>query len=92
MESRTNSGDELSAPGSECSSRRPSKGSRRSSYRSNMAAGDTIEENPPRQYRVTILGAAGVGKSALTSQFLSSDHMNTYDSVGKIFFPLSKQE
>ena len=34
-------------------------------------------------YRVTILGAAAVGKSSLTSQFLSSDHMNTYDTVGK---------
>ena len=38
---------------------------------------------PPQQYRVAMLGASGVGKSALTSQFLSSDHMNTYDNVGK---------
>ena len=38
---------------------------------------------PAKQYRVTILGAAAVGKSSLTSQFLSSDHMNTYDTVGK---------
>jgi len=45
------------------------------------ATGETIEENPPKQYRVTMLGATGVGKSALTSQFLSSDHMNTYDTV-----------
>ncbi|CAB4060161.1 unnamed protein product [Lepeophtheirus salmonis] len=35
-------------------------------------------------YKVAMLGASGVGKSALTSQFLSSDDMNTYDSVGKI--------
>ena len=38
---------------------------------------------PPRRYKVTMLGAPGVGKSALTSQFLSSDHMNTYDNVGE---------
>ncbi len=31
-----------------------------------------------------MLGASEVGKSALTSQFLSSDHMNTYDTVGKL--------
>jgi hypothetical protein len=41
--------------------------------------------SPPKQYRVAMLGASGVGKSSLTSQFLSSDHMNTYDSVGKIW-------
>ncbi len=39
---------------------------------------------PPEAYRVAMLGASGVGKSALTSQFLSSDHMNTYDAVGKV--------
>ena len=38
---------------------------------------------PPEQFRVAMLGASGVGKSALTSQFLSSDHMNTYDNIGK---------
>ena len=40
---------------------------------------------PPKRYKVTMLGAPGVGKSALTSQFLSSDHMNTYDNVGEFF-------
>ena len=38
---------------------------------------------PPQAHRVAMLGASGVGKSALTSQFLSSDHMNTYDAVGE---------
>ena len=46
--------------------------------------GDQDQAPPLKQYRVTILGAAAVGKSSLTSQFLSSDHMNTYDTVGKI--------
>ena len=44
---------------------------------------------PPKRYKVTMLGAPGVGKSALTSQFLSSDHMNTYDNVGESFFLLN---
>ena len=34
-------------------------------------------------YRVVMLGGPGVGKSAICSQFLSSDHVNTYESVGK---------
>ena len=34
-------------------------------------------------YRVVMLGGQGVGKSAICSQFLSSDHVNTYESVGK---------
>jgi GTPase SAR1 family protein len=48
--------------------------------------------SPPKQYRVAMLGASGVGKSSLTSQFLSSDHMNTYDSVGKFQTRLSVRE
>jgi len=78
LSSRTNSGEDFSFAGSESSSRRPSKGSRRSSYRGSTAGGNPV---PAKQYRVTILGAAAVGKSSLTSQFLSSDHMNTYDTV-----------
>ena len=31
--------------------------------------------------RVLMLGASGVGKSALCTQFLSSAHINTYDWV-----------
>ena len=38
---------------------------------------------PVRSYRVSVMGAADVGKSSLTSQFLSSQHMNTYDTVGQ---------
>ncbi len=45
---------------------------------------EVVSGPPPRQYRVAMLGASGVGKSSLTSQFLSSDHMNTYDNVGEL--------
>ena len=31
--------------------------------------------------RVMMLGGAGVGKSSLCSQFLSSEHANTYERV-----------
>ena len=35
-------------------------------------------------HRVVMLGATGVGKTALTNQFMTSDYSNTYDaSLGK---------
>jgi hypothetical protein len=38
--------------------------------------------------RVLILGASGVGKTALTAQFMTSEYLNTYEaSLGK--WPLS---
>lgn len=37
-----------------------------------------------RRYRVVMMGDAGVGKTALVSQFMTSEYMNTYDaSLGK---------
>lgn len=36
------------------------------------------------KHRVVLLGDAGVGKTALVSQFMTSEYMNTYDaSLGK---------
>jgi GTPase SAR1 family protein len=36
------------------------------------------------KYRIVLLGDAGVGKTALVSQFMTSEYMNTYDaSLGK---------
>ncbi|KAF9797670.1 hypothetical protein SFRURICE_017865 [Spodoptera frugiperda] len=32
------------------------------------------------KYRVVLLGDAGVGKTALVSQFMTSEYMNTYDA------------
>ena len=31
-------------------------------------------------FRICVLGDTGVGKTALVNQFLTSEHMNTYDS------------
>lgn len=37
------------------------------------------------RYRVVMMGDAGVGKTALVSQFMTSEYMNTYDaSLGKL--------
>ena len=46
-------------------------------------SGVVASKLPVRSYRVSVMGAADVGKSSLTSQFLSSQHMNTYDTVGQ---------
>ena len=58
----------------------------------------TVHPPPPPQkkthtqhycvVRILMLGAPGVGKSSLCSQFLSSDHINTYVSVGRPFLIL----
>lgn len=38
----------------------------------------------PRRYRVVLFGDAGTGKTALVSQFMTSEYMHTYDaSLGK---------
>lgn len=40
---------------------------------------------PQRRYRVVMMGDAGVGKTALVSQFMTSEYMHTYDaSLGKL--------
>nr|XP_022913933.1 uncharacterized protein LOC111424575 isoform X1 [Onthophagus taurus] len=42
------------------------------------------EEIEVPKYRVVMLGDSGVGKTALVSQFMTSEYMNTYDaSLGK---------
>lgn len=45
---------------------------------------DSMNEIEVPKYRVVTLGDAGVGKTALVSQFMTSEYMNTYDaSLGK---------
>ena len=41
-----------------------------------------------RTYRVAIIGAHGVGKSALVSQFKSSECINAYDRIKNGIFEL----
>lgn len=45
---------------------------------------------PIDSFYVAMIGAAGVGKAALLSQFRSSECINAYDTRGKCFFFLSK--
>lgn len=43
------------------------------------------EEIEVPKYRVVMLGDSGVGKTALVSQFMTSEYMNTYDaSLGEL--------
>jgi Rad and Gem related GTP binding protein 1 len=46
-----------------------------SSYVSSEASGIEVTKR-----RVVLLGDAGVGKTALVSQFMTSEYMNTYDA------------
>ena len=92
IQTRTNTDDDVSGQCSGASSRKPSRvNSRKNSYRPRKSSKNGGEVTSPDEspvikvFRVAMLGASEVGKSALTSQFLSSDHMNTYDTVGKLY-------
>lgn len=51
------------------------------------------EELEVPKYRVVLLGDSGVGKTALVSQFMTSEYMNTYDaSLGECNFIFSKTD
>ncbi|XP_020815327.1 uncharacterized protein LOC110189536 isoform X2 [Drosophila serrata] len=41
---------------------------------------ENLEPPPPARYRVVMLGDAGVGKTALVNQFMTSEYMHTYDA------------
>jgi len=46
---------------------------------------ENLDPPPPARYRVVMLGDAGVGKTALVNQFMTSEYMHTYDaSLGKL--------
>ncbi|XP_058809044.1 GTP-binding protein RAD isoform X1 [Phymastichus coffea] len=50
----------------------------------NKSAAAAAAQAPPKEvasYNVAVLGARGVGKSALVSQFMSSEGINAYDHV-----------
>jgi len=54
-----------------------------SSYNDLSSGESSVAEEIPK-YRVVLLGESGVGKTALVSQFMTSEYMNTYDaSLGK---------
>lgn len=58
---------------------------------SNASQGSTIEgdttEVEVASYKVGMLGASGVGKTALTYQFTTSEYICAYDaSLGKKFY------
>ncbi|XP_060874223.1 probable serine/threonine-protein kinase nek3 [Metopolophium dirhodum] len=50
-----------------------------SSYNDLSSGESSVAEEIPK-YRVVLLGESGVGKTALVSQFMTSEYMNTYDA------------
>ncbi|XP_033606471.1 ras-related protein Rap1-like [Cryptotermes secundus] len=58
--------------------RSPFEGSCCGSSYNNISSEGSVEEIT--KYRVVLLGDAGVGKTALVSQFMTSEYMNTYDA------------
>ena len=38
------------------------------------------DPSPPPRYRVVMMGDSGTGKTALVSQFMTSEYMHTYDA------------
>lgn len=56
-----------------------------SSYNDLSSGESSVAEEIPK-YRVVLLGESGVGKTALVSQFMTSEYMNTYDaSLGEYY-------
>jgi len=71
-------------------------GSRRSSYNSTAensgSAGGSSDDTPP-VYRVLMIGGPGVGKTALTQQFMTSEFMAAQNtSFGQLTIPYSSYQ
>jgi hypothetical protein len=65
-------------------------GSARTSATASLASSrESSTSNPgPTGYRVVMLGSAGVGKSSLINQFMTSEYLHAYDtSLGKHWAP-----
>ena len=90
-----------SSPGQSCpGSRRNSDRGYASSFRTSPLSAHSRCSSPcllqlPREeadlVRVLILGAAGVGKSSLCAQFVTSEYVNTYHQVGEFGAPSGAQ-
>ncbi|CAH2057304.1 unnamed protein product, partial [Iphiclides podalirius] len=81
---RSRSNTSVNSTNSRASDRSPFDGSCCSGYRPVDSGSLTTPEeddlDPIPKYRVVLLGDAGVGKTALVSQFMTSEYMNTYDA------------
>ncbi|XP_041973950.1 uncharacterized protein LOC121729484 isoform X2 [Aricia agestis] len=81
---RSRSNTSVNSTNSRASDRSPFDGSCCSGYRpvdsASLETPDEDELDPIPKYRVVLLGDAGVGKTALVSQFMTSEYMNTYDA------------
>ena len=43
----------------------------------------SFTDDPPKVYRVAFVGSAGVGKTSIINQFLSSEHSDVYEEDGE---------
>ncbi|KPJ18476.1 GTP-binding protein REM 1 [Papilio machaon] len=81
---RSRSNTSVNSTNSRASDRSPFDGSCCSGYRpvdsGSLTTPDEDDLDPIPKYRVVLLGDAGVGKTALVSQFMTSEYMNTYDA------------
>ncbi|XP_013191833.1 uncharacterized protein LOC106135956 isoform X3 [Amyelois transitella] len=81
---RSRSNTSVNSTNSRASDRSPFDGSCCSGYRpvdsASLTTPDEDDMEPIPKYRVVLLGDAGVGKTALVSQFMTSEYMNTYDA------------
>ncbi|XP_039750586.1 uncharacterized protein LOC120626862 isoform X2 [Pararge aegeria] len=81
---RSRSNTSVNSTNSRASDRSPFDGSCCSGYRpvdsASLDTPDDDELDPIPKYRVVLLGDSGVGKTALVSQFMTSEYMNTYDA------------
>lgn len=82
---RSRSNTSVNSTNSRASDRSPFDGSCCSGYRPVDSASLTTPEDDDleqqvQKYRVVLLGDSGVGKTALVSQFMTSEYMNTYDA------------
>ncbi|XP_050671471.1 uncharacterized protein LOC126969896 isoform X2 [Leptidea sinapis] len=81
---RSRSNTSVNSTNSRASDRSPFDGSCCSGYRpvdsGSLSTPDEDDLDPIAKYRVVLLGDAGVGKTALVSQFMTSEYMNTYDA------------
>lgn len=76
-----------------CFSRNSNVSGERSPFEGSCCSGQGVgadsteseEMEEVSKYRVVLLGDSGVGKTALVSQFMTSEYINTYDaSLGKL--------
>ncbi|XP_078051846.1 uncharacterized protein LOC144477993, partial [Augochlora pura] len=77
---RSRSINSVTSSGTSCSSTREARLLSLASQLSGMEAEEDTSNEREATYKVGMLGASGVGKTALTAQFSTSDYICAYDT------------